>query len=301
MGDITTAMKNTYQMNFTLLEQQMGSKLQSLVRRETIDGEYKYFDFIDAADATEVFTRNADTVNEDLVYARRRISLRRFTFAPLIDTFDKLALINDPTSDIVMDALHAMGRQKDLLITEAAVGTTYGGYDGTTSYTFDTSNNRVAVTVRDSGSGATGMNVAKLRGAKKILDGHNVDTNIPRHIAITAEQMEELLASTEIGSYDYNSVKALVQGDFSTFMGFKFVEVNGEVASTGIIPVTADPYRRVLAWAEDGIILGVGKDVKTNIEQRIDKNYSYQIFNEMWMGSMRTSEKKVVDVLCDES
>jgi hypothetical protein len=145
------------------------------------------------------------------------------------------------------------------------------------------------------------MNVAKLRNAKMILDGHNVDTNIPRHIAITAEQMEELLASTEIGSYDYNSVKALVQGDFSTFMGFKFVEVNGEVASTGIIPVTADPYRRVLAWAEDGIILGVGKDVKTNIEQRIDKNYSYQIFNEMWMGSMRTSEKKVVDVLCDES
>jgi len=301
MGEITTAMKNTYQMNFTLLEQQMGSKLQNLVRRETIDGEYKYFDFIDAADATEVFTRNADTVNEDLVYARRRISLRRFTFAPLIDTFDKLALINDPTSDIVMDALHAMGRQKDLLITEAAVGTTYGGYDGTTSYTFDTGNNRVAVTVRDSGSGATGMNVAKLRNAKMILDGHNVDTNIPRHIAITAIQMEEMLASTEVGSFDYNSVKALVQGDFSTFMGFKFVEVNGEVASTGIIPVTDDPYRRVLAWAEDGILLGVGKDVKTNIQQRIDKNFSYQIFNEMWMGSMRTSEKKVVDVLCDES
>jgi hypothetical protein len=299
MADITTAMKNTYQMNFTLLEQQMGSKLQNLVRRETIEGEYKYFDFIDAADATEVFTRNADTVNEDLAYQRRRISLRRFTFAPLIDTFDKLALINDPTSDIVMDALHAMGRQKDLLITEAAVGTTYGGYDGTTSYTFDTSNSRVAVTMAETPAAATGLNVAKLRNAKRIFQAYNVEGK--KYIAITAVQMDEMLATTQVGSYDYNSVKALVQGEFNTFMGFEFVNVDGAVASAAIIPATADPYRRVLCWVEDGIILGIGKDVKTDIQQRIDKNYSYQIFNEMWMGSMRTSEKKVVDILCDES
>ena len=64
MGDITTAMKNTYDKTFKLLEQQMGSELQMLVRKEMIEGEYKYFDFIDAADATEVFTRNADRFAE---------------------------------------------------------------------------------------------------------------------------------------------------------------------------------------------------------------------------------------------
>ena len=214
MGDITTAMKNTYQMNFTLLEQQMGSELQNFVTREMIKGEYKYFDFIDSADATEVFTRNADTVNEDLVYQRRRCSLRRFTFAPLIDTFDKLALINDPTSDIVMDALAAMGRKKDwLLVQDGAYGTTYGGYDGTTSYTFDTANNQVAVDVQDGvGTGATGMNVAKLRAMRKIFKAHNVPKSLKLYCAITAQQEDDLLASTEVGSYDYNGVKALVDG-----------------------------------------------------------------------------------------
>ena len=299
--DITVAMKNTYQMNFKLLEQQMGSELQNFVTRETVEGEYKYFDFIDAADATEVFTRNADTVNEDLVYARRRISLRRFTFAPLVDTFDKLALINDPTSEIVQDALAAMGRQKDwLILQDAALGTTYGGYDGTTSYTYDTNMN-VAVTVRDSGTGATGMNVAKLRNMRKLFKEQNVPASLQIHLAISALQESELLASTEVGSYDYNSVKALVDGDTDKFMGIKFHLIEGQINSADILPVDGSDYRRCVAWAEDGLMLGVGKDVKTDIQQRIDKNYSYQIFNEMWMGSMRTSEKKVGVILCSEA
>lgn len=296
MAGITTAMKNTYNMNFTLLEQQVGSKLQDAVRREMIEGEYKYFDFIDAADATEVFTRNADTVNEDLTYTRRRISLRRFTFAPLIDTFDKLALINDPTSDIVQDALNAMGRQKDKLLVDAAYGTTYGGYDGTTSYTFDTVNNRIAV-----GSPAAGLTIAKLRSAKAILDGHNVDPAIPRYIACTTNQISDLLNTTQATSIDYNSVKALVDGNVNSFLGFKFIQVDGLVAGSNIIPVDGSSYRRVLCWAEEGLMLGVGKEPKTDIQQRVDKNYSYQVFNEMWLGAMRTSEKKCVEILCSEA
>ena len=293
MGDITTAMKNTYDKTFKLLEQQMGSELQMLVRKEMIEGEYKYFDFIDAADATEVFTRNADTVNEDLVYARRRINLRRFTFAPLIDEYDKLALINDPTSDIVQDALAAMGRTKDKLLVEAAFGTTYGGYDGTTSYVHDTANNQIA-------AGATGLTLAKLRSARTIFNAANVPKALPKYIACTAAQIEDLLEDTTLTNSDYAVVKALVNGEVNSFMGFTFIEVNGEVDGSPIIPVDAASARRVLAWAEDGLLLGVGKDVETDIQQRIDKNYSYQIYNKMWIGAMRTSEKKIVEILCAE-
>jgi len=293
MGDITTAMKNTYDKTFKLLEQQMGSELQMLVRKEMIEGEYKYFDFIDAADATEVFTRNADTVNEDLVYARRRINLRRFTFAPLIDEYDKLALINDPTSDIVQDALAAMGRTKDKLLVEAAFGTTYGGYDGTTSYVHDTANNQIAAS-------ATGLTLTKLRSARTIFNAANVPKALPKYIACTAAQIEDLLEDTTLTNSDYAVVKALVNGEVNSFMGFTFIEVNGEVDGSPIIPVDAASARRVLAWAEDGLLLGVGKDVETDIQQRIDKNYSYQIYNKMWIGAMRTSEKKIVEILCAE-
>jgi len=301
MADITTAMKNTYDMNFKLLEQQMGSNLQMYVARENIEGEYKYFDYIDAADATEVFTRNADTVNEDLTYERRRINLRRFTFAPLIDEYDKLALINDPTSDIVQDALAAMGRQKDKLLVDAAFGTTYGGYDGTTSYTYSASST-VDVAVQDgAGSSAVGLNVAKLRAMREIFDAYDVPSELPLHCALTAKQVNDLLASTEVGSYDYNSVKALVQGEINTFMGFNFHQVNGSVGGSKIIPVDGDSYRKVLCWAEDGLLLGVGNEIETDIQQRIDKNYSYQIYNKMWIGAIRTSEKKVGYIECSEA
>jgi len=300
MGDITTSMKNSYDFNFKLLEQQMGSELQDSVTRETIVGEYKYFDYIDAADATEVFTRNADTINEDLVYQRRRINVRRFTFAPLVDEFDKLALINDPTGDIVMDALAALGRQKDwILIQDAGFGSTWGGYDGTTEYTYDTNMN-VAVTVRDSGSGATGMNVAKLRNMRRLFKQQNVPSNLKIHLALTALQEDELLASTEVGSSDYNSVRTLVDGETDTFMGIKFHLVEGQINSQDILPVDGSTYRRCIAWAEDGLMLGIGEEVWTDIQQRIDKNYSYQIYNKMWIGGMRTSEKKVGAILCSE-
>jgi CDP-diacylglycerol pyrophosphatase len=44
MGDITVAMKNSYQNNFELLEQQMGSELQDKIRRENIELPSIYFE-----------------------------------------------------------------------------------------------------------------------------------------------------------------------------------------------------------------------------------------------------------------
>jgi hypothetical protein len=109
------------------------------------------------------------------------------------------------------------------------------------------------------------------------------------------------LGTTSVTSADFNTVRALVNGEVDSFMGFKFIQVDGSVDGSKIIPVDASSYRRVLCWAEDGLVLGVGKEPKTNIEQRIDKNYSFQIFNEMFLGSMRTSEKKVVEIQCVEA
>lgn len=301
MGDITVAMKNSYQNNFELLEQQMGSELQDKVRRENIEGEYTYFDFIDSLDATEVVSRNADTVNEDVSYERRRISLRRFTMAPLIDKFDKIALIADPTSDILMDSLYAHGRQKDILLTAAALGTVYTGHSGETATAFDTTNNQIGVQYGTSPLANTGLTLAKLRRARAILKGHNVSKNEPWYFVCTKSQIDNLLADSTLTSIDYNNVKSLVDGEVDTFMGFKFVEVNGDVGGTDIVGVDGSDYRRCFAYAESGLLLGVGLEKFTDIQQRVDKNYSYQIFSEMWIGAIRTSEKKVVEILCDET
>ena len=298
MGDITTAMKNTYQSNFELLEQQMGSEMQDAVRRENIAGEYAYFDFIDSLDATEVVSRNANTVNEDVTYERRRISLRRFTLAPLIDKFDKIALIADPTSDILTDSLYAHGRQKDYLLCQAAFGTVATGHDGGTTTTYD-AGNTVGVQYGTTPAGDTGLTVAKLRRARAILKMNNVSANEPWYFVCTEQQKQDLLGDSTVTSSDFNSVKALVGGEIDSFMGFKFIQIDGDVGVNPIVAVnTAE--RDCIAYAESGLMLGVGLEKFTDIQQRVDKNYSYQIFSEMWIGAIRTSEKKVCKVTCQE-
>jgi len=87
--------------------------------------------------------------------------------------------------------------------------------------------------------------------------------------------------------------KALVQGDINTFLGFEFITSNR-------LNVDGSSHRKVFAWAEDGIKLAVGKDLRTEIGQRADKSYSHQVYVCASFGATRMEEEKVVQILCSE-
>lgn len=63
----------------------------------------------------------------------------------------------------------------------------------------------------------------------------------------------------------------------------------------------ASNIRTCFAWAQDGLMLAVGKDVMSRIEERADKSYSTQVYYCQTMGATRMEEDKVVQILCDES
>jgi hypothetical protein len=96
-------------------------------------------------------------------------------------------------------------------------------------------------------------------------------------------------------------------------MGFKFhnSERLGKQASslavnftTGVVGSGAgdcNGMRKVLAWAQDGIIGGVGKDITARISERPDKCFSVQTYGLMSFGSVRMEEVKVVVAFCDET
>jgi hypothetical protein len=135
--------------------------------------------------------------------------------------------------------------------------------------------------------------LAKLIQAKKILDSNSVDPSIPRHIAVSPDQIEALLNTTTVTSSDFNTVKALVQGEINTFLGFQF-HVSNRLAKSG-------NDRTCFAWAQDGIKLAVGKDVESRIDERADKSYSTQVYYCASFGATRMEEDKVVSIICDES
>jgi len=284
-SQVTTAFVQQYSANVQMLSQQKGSLLRDAVRVENIVGKNAFFDQIGQATAQKRTTRHADTPQMDTPHARRRVSLVDYEYADLIDEQDKVRMLIDPTSSYAQAAAFAMGRAMDDEIISAALGTAFTGETGSTSTALPAGQQ-----IADGGADLT---VAKLREAKKILDLSSVDPSITRYIAVGPEQIDNLLSDTNVTSSDFNTVKALVQGEVNQFMGFNFI-VSNRLSKTGDI-------RSCFAWAEDGLALAIGKDVNARIDERADKGYATQVYYCMSIGSTRMEEDKVVQIDCDES
>lgn len=282
---ITTAFSQQFSTNVQLLSQQTGSILRGGVSEESVTGEKAFFDQVGAAAAVKRTSRHQDTPMVDTPHSRRMVTMDAYEWADLIDDADKVQMLIDPTSTYARAAAAAMGRAMDDAIIAAATGTSLTGKAGASSTTMLAAN-QIA-------NGSADMSVAKLIEAKKILDLGSVDPSIPRHIALGPDQIEALLNTTSVTSSDFNTVKALVQGEINTFMGFQF-HVTTRLAKSGNI-------RTCFAWAEDGIKLAVGKDVTSRIDERSDKSYSTQVYYCAQFGATRMEEEKVVQIDCDES
>ena len=291
--EITTAFVEQYRGNVEHLAQQKGSRLRSSVSVETVTGKNAFFEQIGSTSARVRASRHSDTPRMDTPHARRRVSLVDYDWADLIDREDQVRMLIDPTSPYAEAASNAMGRAMDDVIIAAADATAYTGVDGSTSTAFDTSGMVVDVQVGISPAADTGLNVGKLRAAKEKLDANEVD-DMDRYIILNAKQMNNLLAETEITSSDFNTVKALVQGEVDTFMGFNFIRSER-------IGVDSNSDHKVLFYAKSGIKLGIGAEPAARISERDDKNYATQVFYSMAIGATRMEEKKVGFIECDPS
>lgn len=83
-----------------------------------------------------------------------------------------------------------------------------------------------------------------------------------RHIATSPQGVADLLKDTSVGSADYNSIRALVNGELNSFMGFFFHMVETRVE--GGLDVTTGTVTG-FAWHEDAIGIAVGIDHSTEV------------------------------------
>ncbi len=284
---VTTAFVQQYTTNVALLLQQRGSKLRECVTMGSYTGKAaKAVEQIGAVTAQARTSRHADTPLISTPHDARWVFPTDYEWADMIDDQDKLRMLIDPTSPYAVNGAYAIGRAMDDIIISAALGTSMTGENGSTSTVFDTTNQRIAV-------GGTGLTVAKLRQARRILMAGEVDVSAdPLYIAVTAQQLDNLLGTTEVTSSDYNTVKTLVSGDIDTFLGFKFIQVER-------LGLDGSGDRRCIAWAKSGLHLGMWNDITTKISERADKSYATQVYVKGTFGATRTEEKKVVEIICD--
>lgn len=284
--EITTAMVEQYSANVQILMQQKESRLRSLVRVETgVIGKNAFFDQLNATAAVKRTSRHADTPLVNTPHLRRRVTLCDYDWADLVDNMDVKKVLTDPASNYAINARNAMNRAMDDELLTAALGTCYGGVAGSTSYTFDTSSNLVA-------AASAGMTLAKLRAAKAILDGNEVDEE-DRFCIVGSKQLSDLLGITEVTNSDYNTVKALAAGQVDTFMGFKFVRSERLTLSS--------TTRKCLAGQKNTLLLAVGLDIITDVGPRRDKNMATQVYLGLSIGATRMDEKGLVEIDCIEA
>jgi hypothetical protein len=282
---VTTAFVQQFSANISMLSQQMGSLLRNAVDVETVTGEKAFFDQIGQASATLRTTRHGDTPLNETPHSRRMVTLNDYEYADLIDDSDKIRLLVDPTSSYSKAAASAMARSMDDVIISAALGSSSTGKDGSTTVALP-AGNKIA-------HGSAGLTLAKLLSAKELLDAGSVDPSITRHIVVSPKQISDLLGSTTVTSSDFNTVKALAQGELNQFVGFNFIVSNR-------LTTDANGNRQVIAFASDGLKLAIGKEPQARIDERADKSYSTQVYYCQTLGSTRMEEAKVIEIACTE-
>lgn len=289
---IPTFQVQQYSTNVQLLLQQMGSKLRDTVSMGSYVGKAASpVDQIAKVEATRVTSRFAPMGRTDATTDRRWVYPVDYDLPQLIDNFDKLRLIVDPTAAEVQNAVFAMGRAMDREIIAAFTGTAKTGESGGTSTVFDT-NNEIDVAV---GGANSRLNVAKLRAVRELAMSKHIDLDTdPLYCGLTAKDDANLLNEIEIISTDFGAAEkpVLMDGKLKRFLGINFVHCELlETAAAGTNEVN------IPVWAKSGMHLGMWNDIQNSVTQREDlQGRPYQIYTLGTFGATRLDEDKVFNI-----
>ena len=308
--EITVAFVEQYRANILLLSQQKMSRLRATCQEESVVGRTFYGERIGATAGADIEERHGDTPLVSTPHSRRRGSMIDWDWADLIDDLDKKKMLISPESTYVQNAIAAANRRIDKHIYDALGGTAAAGQSGgTTINNYDADECRlidsaggVAVAgANHTAAVSTGATIAKLLTCKQLLDEGDIDPERQRHFVTNPYNINQLLATTQISNSDYNTVKALAQGQLDTFMAFKFHMLqNYQDVTKGHLrdseQETADEAVECYAYAQGAIKLGVGKEITTRVSERVDKRYALQPYVAMSFGAVRTEGPAVVEI-----
>lgn len=279
-------------------EHKAGQKMSLLKDCVVIDhvaGKEKVYNKIGSVEF-QMTNGRAEETRENNVETEKRW-LRPYPYdsgAQIFDQWDEdlLGKIASPTHALVEEHARGYGKLLDGVIVQAGIGEAYTGEQGTSAVSLP-GDQIIAVDYVETGVAAnSGLTIGKLRQAKYILDNNDVDDDEERTIAYSAKELQQLLRSTEIGSSDFNNVKALVDGEVETFLGFKFKRV-----SRRVLPLV-NSVRTCVFWAKTGIRLS-DSGRQTFMDILPTRSHALQVRSTALVGATRDEEAKVGIIYCD--
>jgi len=256
---------------------QASRALAGLTRERTnVEGNQVKFPKIGKGTAT-VRVPQTDVTPLNVTYSQVTATMSDYIAAEYSDIFSQQKVNFDERRELVQVVGAAIGRRMDQLTIDALASSG-------TSLTVATS----------IGGAGTNMNIEKLIEAKKLLDAGNVPME-GRCMLIHANTLAGLLGETQVTSADFASVKALVQGDIDTFMGFKFVTLGDR--DEGGLPKPST--RTCFAFHRDAIGMGIGMNQKSEINYVPEKT-SFLVSSMFSAGAVAIDAEGIVAISCTE-
>ena len=311
---LPTTFIDQFSTEFYHVCQQKESLFGRCVRVEPIlNAEDKSFDLLDKFNLTQKDSRNPQTPTVDPTVMRRWVSTNPWHQGVLFDKDDDLSMIIDPTGDFQIGLNRAVNRKKDDIILSAFEATVQAGRRygdstvtwaselGNTKYTESSGGRTIPWDCAEGNcaAGDTGMTIEKAELILEYFAKNEVDEETPIFCANNPRQATDLFGQQEYTSGDYNNSKPLATGRIiKNWHGLNWVVSNKIVkGSSNDVDADSDVYE-CWAWAQDGIILGVQSDLRTEMSVRDDLSYAQQVYVYMNMGSMRFDEDKIIKIEC---
>lgn len=224
-----------------------------------------------------------DVTPLNVTYSQVTATMTDYIAAEYSDIFHQQRVNFNERQELVQVVSGAIGRRMDQVSLDALAAASGTG--------------TVAKEIADDGStgSASNLNVGKLRAAKKALDAKNVPME-GRSIIIHANNLSALLGLTSVTSQDFNTVKALVNGELDTFLGFKFITLGDR--DEGGLPLSGSD-RTVYAFHRDAVGMAIGMNQTSRVDY-IPEKTSFLVASMFSAGSVAIDSEGIVKITCTE-
>ncbi len=228
----------------------------------------------------------ADVTPMDISHARQTAVMQNWNAPEYTDIFDQAEVNFDERSELAQVIARAIGRREDQLVIDALAAVSFAATndeDPDTGRVFDI-------------SGTRNFDLTSIRSAKGHLDDIEADDG-ERYIVLRALALQKLLEDTTVTSSDFNTIRALVNGELDTYMGFKF-KIIGTRKEGGLPGVVAD--RVAFAWQKASVGLAINMDMQTTIDWVAQKT-AWLANGTFKAGAIAREPQGVIKIIYDEA
>lgn len=312
MGDVTFTAQTNFESNMRLELNQRESKLYSrTIKRNVAGAEKTKLDNLIANGKTRKKTeRNGQVIHDTTGWDGIWVAAPDPDYlATLVDGEDKLLTKVDLQGGEVMNHAGAIARARDDAFLGGFFGDMITGKTGTTLNAFPAAN----IIARDfQGPGVAaavaGMNVPKIRRARRILARNFVDLEQMLFLALTSQQIEDLTGDAKATNTDFlNALKPKwsEDGKFLTGLaGFEFVEIElgNPLFDNSALTLTTDGNadRKCPFWSADGMVTAEWETLFTSVDKLPTQHFSAQVYSRTQLVASRTDQNRCGYIICDE-